>query len=246
MFIDDVIRYVYPLDEAAGYDNDSAVKKLGAELDRIYRGGEMKISGISLTPALCSELRDDYQAIVKNSVDLDQIETISKDVSGVLKSLGFNVVSSGTGWKLAESADLTHLWKVGQPVRYRDSGRYYRGTVREVYPDYVLVDCPEISDHLRFEPDFNLDRLYPEYNFIENRVCEDDWDEYVAAIRKKLDAHSFPDWFRKLVLDDGHYEVLDGKILDVYVDGDMVEITLDRAGDPVTYRVRANGMISER
>ena len=33
------------------------------------------------------------------------------------------------------------------------------------YSDHVIVDVPDISDHCWFEEDFNLEYLYPEYDF---------------------------------------------------------------------------------
>lgn len=62
-------------------------------------------------------------------------------------------------------ADMTHLWKAGQAIRCRMDGELYKGTIKEVFPDHVLVDVPEISDHIWFEEGFNMGDLYPEYNF---------------------------------------------------------------------------------
>ena len=74
-------------------------------------------------------------------------------------------------------SDLTHLFTIGQPVRCRldekfyNSGRLtYRGTVKETYPDHIIVDIPEISKHCWFENDFNMDCVYPEYNFQEYQI----------------------------------------------------------------------------
>jgi len=39
--------------------------------------------------------------------------------------------------------------------------------VKETYPDHIIVDIPEISKHCWFENDFNMDCVYPEYNFQE-------------------------------------------------------------------------------
>ena len=69
--------------------------------------------------------------------------------------------------------NLTHIWKVGQEVRYlldeevRFGGKatWHKGTVTDVFEDHILVDIPDISDHIWFEEDFGLDKLYPEYNF---------------------------------------------------------------------------------
>lgn len=61
-------------------------------------------------------------------------------------------------------SDLTHLFTIGQPVRCRLDEKFYKG---ETYPDHIIVDIPEISKHCRFENDFNMDCVYPEYNFQE-------------------------------------------------------------------------------
>ena len=67
-------------------------------------------------------------------------------------------------------ADLTHIFKVGQKVRCMnddfDSLRnWHIGTIKEVYKNHVIIDIPEISDHCWYEEGFNLDKVYPEYNF---------------------------------------------------------------------------------
>lgn len=59
------------------------------------------------------------------------------------------------------------LFTIGQPVRCRLDEKYYKGTVKETYPDHIIVDIPEISKHCWFENDFNMDCVYPEYNFQE-------------------------------------------------------------------------------
>ena len=64
-------------------------------------------------------------------------------------------------------SDLTHLFTIGQPVRCRLDEKYYKGTVKETYPDHIIVDIPEISKHCWCENDFNMDCVYPEYNFQE-------------------------------------------------------------------------------
>ena len=75
------------------------------------------------------------------------------------------------------AADFTHLWKVGQKIRYaskdeelewatgQEKVTWYKGTVKEVYPDHLIVDVPDICDHLWFQDNFNLNALYPEDNF---------------------------------------------------------------------------------
>ena len=73
-------------------------------------------------------------------------------------------------------SNLTHLFKVDQKVRYYsdDLKRFYKGTVKEVYEDHLIVNVPELSDHLWFEEGFNIDRLYPEYNFSDWKVIFQD------------------------------------------------------------------------
>ena len=64
-------------------------------------------------------------------------------------------------------ADLAHLFKAKQTVRYHDpdTGGWHNGEIKEIHPDHVIVDIPDISDHCWFEEDLNLEYLYPEYNF---------------------------------------------------------------------------------
>lgn len=65
-------------------------------------------------------------------------------------------------------ANLTHLFKVGQAVKVKADtydNTLYNGTVKETYPDHIIVDVPEISDHMWYEEDLNLDWVYPDYNF---------------------------------------------------------------------------------
>ena len=62
-------------------------------------------------------------------------------------------------------SDLTHLFKTGQKVRCNFDGTFHSGTVKETYKNHIIVDVPEISDHCYFGEGFNLDCVYPEYNF---------------------------------------------------------------------------------
>lgn len=62
-------------------------------------------------------------------------------------------------------ANLTHLFKVNQEVKVDFEGTFYPGTVKETYEDHIIVDVPEISDHMWYEEDLNLDKVFPEYNF---------------------------------------------------------------------------------
>ena len=62
-------------------------------------------------------------------------------------------------------ANLKHLFKVGQNVRCNMDGTFYKGTVKEIYTDHIIVYIPEISDDRWFEEGFNMDCVYPEYDF---------------------------------------------------------------------------------
>lgn len=62
-------------------------------------------------------------------------------------------------------SNLTRLFTIGQIVRCRMDKKFYKGIVKETYPDHIVVDIPEISEHCWFENDFNMDCVYPECNF---------------------------------------------------------------------------------
>lgn len=64
-------------------------------------------------------------------------------------------------------ADFTHLFHVGQKVKCNFDGKLHDGTVKETYPDHIIVDVPDISDHCYYEEGFNADCVYPDYNFKE-------------------------------------------------------------------------------
>lgn len=63
------------------------------------------------------------------------------------------------------SANLTHLFKIGQKVKCEMDGIFYDGIIKEIYEDHIIVSVPGISDHCYFENGFNMDRVYPDYNF---------------------------------------------------------------------------------
>ena len=63
------------------------------------------------------------------------------------------------------SSDLTHLFEVGQKVRCKINGKFYKGTVKETYEAYIIVDIPEISSHRMFGHNSDIGKVYPEYNF---------------------------------------------------------------------------------
>lgn len=64
-------------------------------------------------------------------------------------------------------SNLTRLFTIGQIVQCRMDKKFYKGIVKETYPDHIVVDIPEISEHCWFENDFNMDCVYPECNFQE-------------------------------------------------------------------------------
>lgn len=63
------------------------------------------------------------------------------------------------------SANLMHLFKVGQKVKCNFDGKLHNGTVKETQADYIIVDVPGVSDHCWFENGFNIGDVYPDYNF---------------------------------------------------------------------------------
>lgn len=62
-------------------------------------------------------------------------------------------------------SDLTHLFSVGDKVRCNVDHIFFKGTVKETYQNHIIVDIPEISDHMWFENELNLGDVYPENNF---------------------------------------------------------------------------------
>lgn len=66
---------------------------------------------------------------------------------------------------IRSTSDLTHLFKEGQKVKCRIEDEMLDGTVKETYPDHIIVDIPEYSDHCWFESGYNLEDVYPDYNF---------------------------------------------------------------------------------
>ncbi len=67
-------------------------------------------------------------------------------------------------------SNLTHLFYRGQKVRIKDEEfgeiTWNKGIVRDVFPDHIIVDVRGVSDHCWYEPGFNIDRVFPEYNFV--------------------------------------------------------------------------------
>ena len=68
-------------------------------------------------------------------------------------------------------SDLTHLFKVGQKVTYRNNDfdavkRNIPCIVKETYPDHIIITDTETNTDLWIEEGFNMDCVYPEYNMI--------------------------------------------------------------------------------
>ena len=67
-------------------------------------------------------------------------------------------------------SDLTHLFKVGQKVRYMNTdfdavNIAIPCVVKETYPDHLIITDLETNTDLWIEPGFNLGCVYPEYNW---------------------------------------------------------------------------------
>ena len=67
--------------------------------------------------------------------------------------------------------NLTHLFKVGQKVTYRNNDfdavkRNIPCVVKETYPDHIIITDTETNTDLWIEEGFNMDCVYPEYNMI--------------------------------------------------------------------------------
>ena len=85
---------------------------------------------------------------------------------------GYLVIQLNTLQKGVETmSDLTHLFKVGQKVTYRNNDfdavkRNIPCIVKETYSDHIIITDTETNTDLWIEEDFNLDCVYPEYNMI--------------------------------------------------------------------------------
>lgn len=67
-------------------------------------------------------------------------------------------------------ADLTHLFKVGQKVKllvddFDCKKHFYNGIVKETYPDHIIVTNTELEIDGWYEENFNINTVYPDYNF---------------------------------------------------------------------------------
>ena len=73
-------------------------------------------------------------------------------------------------------ADLTHLFKVGQHVKYKNEdfdavNKFVPCIVKETYPDHIIITDTETNTDLWCEEKFNMDCVFPDYNeCVENHV----------------------------------------------------------------------------
>lgn len=69
-------------------------------------------------------------------------------------------------------ANLTHLFHVGQKVRVRNNDfdavqKWNNGTVKEVYPDHIIIHHDELDFDGWYEEGLNIGNVFPDYNFGE-------------------------------------------------------------------------------
>jgi uncharacterized protein Veg len=67
-------------------------------------------------------------------------------------------------------ANLTHLFKVGQKVKIKNTDfdaikKFNNGVVKETYTDHIIVTNTDYDFDGWYEEGFNIDCIYPEYNF---------------------------------------------------------------------------------
>ena len=63
--------------------------------------------------------------------------------------------------------NLTHLFKVGQPVRVKNNDfggktKFIPGVVRETYPDHIII---QFDGYVEWYEESYLNLVYPDYNF---------------------------------------------------------------------------------
>lgn len=67
-------------------------------------------------------------------------------------------------------SDLTHLFKVGEKVFFRDDAfdsleKFVPCTVKETYTDHIIITDDKTQTDFYIESGINLDLVYPAYNF---------------------------------------------------------------------------------
>ena len=67
-------------------------------------------------------------------------------------------------------ANLTHLFKVGQYVKYKNDDfdavkKFIPCVVKETYPDHIIITDTETNTDLWCEEGFNMDCVFPDYDY---------------------------------------------------------------------------------
>lgn len=67
-------------------------------------------------------------------------------------------------------ANLTHLFKVGQKVKYKNDDfdavkKFTDCVVKETHADHIIITDTETNTDLYIEEGFNMDCVFPDYNF---------------------------------------------------------------------------------
>lgn len=68
-------------------------------------------------------------------------------------------------------SNLTHLFKVGQKIIYKNNdfdaiNKNIPCVVKEVFSDHITITDTETNTDLWIEEGFNMDCVYPDYNMI--------------------------------------------------------------------------------
>lgn len=67
-------------------------------------------------------------------------------------------------------ANLAHLFKVGQKVKIRNNDfdalhKFSDGVVKETHEDHIIVTETKTNTDGWYEEEFNIELIYPDYNF---------------------------------------------------------------------------------
>ena len=86
-------------------------------------------------------------------------------------------------------ADLTHLFKVGQKVIYRNNDfdavkRNIPCIVKETHADHIIITDMETNTDLWIEEGFNMDCVFPMYNFQEVKTMQKQTVEFAVETAK--------------------------------------------------------------
>ena len=70
-------------------------------------------------------------------------------------------------------ADLTHLFKAGQKVKYKNDDfdavqRIVPCVVKETHADHIIITDLETNTDLWVEEGLNMDCVFPDYNFLRS------------------------------------------------------------------------------